>query len=61
MSESFCDYKLQNDECVHHKDFTKINRLDNLQLMIKKEHNKLHNSGENHPVFGKHHSEKLKN
>ena len=45
---------------VHHKDFTKNNRLDNFQLMDKKEHNNLHMKGKKHPMYGKFHSEKTK-
>lgn len=38
----------------------KNNDFNNFQLMIKSKHHSLHNSGENHPMFGKHHSEKSK-
>jgi len=59
--ETFNDYKLKSDECVHHIDFIKENNyLENLMMMSKKEHNILHNKGENNPNFGKHHSEESK-
>jgi hypothetical protein len=59
--ETFNDYKLKSDECVHHIDFTKENNcLENLIVMSKKEHNLLHNKGENNPNFGKHHSKETK-
>ncbi len=59
--ETFNDYKLKNDECVHHTDFVKENNyLGNLVMMFKKEHNILHNKGERNPNFGKHHSEESK-
>jgi len=52
--EAFNNYKLTNDECVHHRDENKVNNdLENLQLITKKEHNILHNKGENNPMFGK--------
>jgi len=43
--ETFNDYKLKSDECVHHdKDRNKENNiLENLIMIPKKEHNKLHN------------------
>jgi len=45
---------------VHHIDFTKNNFLENFQMMTRKEHRILHNSGENNPNYGKHPSEKTK-
>jgi len=63
MFESFNNYKLKSNECVHHIDKNEINNmLDNFQLMTKSEHNSFHkpsektkelmrekNKGENHP------------
>jgi len=60
--ETFNNYKLKEDECVHHnKDWCKENNnFDNLIMMSKKEHNKLHMKGKNNHNFGKHHSEESK-
>jgi len=58
--ESFNNYKLKNNECIHHIDFTKDNILDNFKLMIKKEHDSLHKGNENNPMFGKKHSKETK-
>ncbi len=63
LYETFSDYKLKKNECVHHKDFIKENNyFDNLIMMSKKEHNILHNKGENHPkgMLNKKHSEKTR-
>lgn len=39
---------------VHHKDGDKLNNsIFNLELMERFEHNHLHKSGENHPLYGK--------
>jgi hypothetical protein len=55
LFEAFNDYKLNENECVHHKDSNKENNIfDNLQLMIKSEHHSLHNKGKNNPMFGIH-------
>jgi len=43
---------------IHHKDFTKNDFLENFQMMTDEDHKRLHKSGENNPMFGKHHSEK---
>jgi len=48
MFESFNNYILEKNECVHHIDFTKDNFLDNFQAMTKKEHTILHRKGMNH-------------
>jgi len=63
LYETFNDYKLKENECIHHIDENKINNiLNNLQLMTKSEHSKLHNEkGENNLNYGKHHPEKTKN
>jgi len=61
MFETFNNYKLKSDECVHHINKNKSdNNLDNFQLMTNSEHMNLHNSGENHPMYGKNHSEETK-
>jgi len=60
LYESFNNCKLKNNECIHHIDFTKDNRLDNLEKMTKSEHSILHMSGGKHPMFRKHQSEKTK-
>jgi hypothetical protein len=54
--ETFNNYKLKDDECVHHIDFINLlpeiskenNTLENLEMMTKKEHNRFHNKGK-HP------------
>ena len=52
--EIFNNYKLKDDECVHHDDKNKENNYyKNLIKMTLSEHSILHNSGENHPMFGK--------
>ncbi len=69
--ETFNNYKLKDDECVHHDDEIKINNfVDNLVLITMIEHNRLSNIG--HVVSketrtkisekkkGTHHSEKTK-
>jgi len=46
MFESFNDYKLKDNECIHHIDKNSINNnLINFQLMTKENHSKLHNTG----------------
>jgi len=65
MYETFNNYSLKKNECIHHIDFTKNNILDNFQLMTIEEHTKLHHKGktiseetkelmrgENNPMFG---------
>jgi len=61
MFESFNNYKLKKGEVIHHLNENPLyNDLDNFQLMTNSEHLSLHHSGENHHMFGKHHSEKTK-
>ncbi len=52
--ETYNNYKLKNDECIHHVDKIKENNnYENLKLMPKSEHRSFHN-------IGNHHSEKIK-
>jgi len=62
MYESFNNYKLKENECIHHIDFTKDNYLDNFQMMTISEHHKLHTDDAHHPrgMLNKKHSEKTK-
>lgn len=44
VMEEFLNRKLKSYEIVHHKDENKLNNcIENLQLMTKKEHDRLHN------------------
>ena len=46
---------------IHHIDENIMNNsLENLVYLTKSEHSKLHNKGENHPMYGKHISEETK-
>ena len=46
---------------IHHIDHNKMNNsLENLVYMTKSQHSKIHHKGENHPFYGKHHSEETK-
>ena len=46
---------------IHHIDENIMNNsLENLVYLTKSEHSKLHNKGENHPMYGKHLSEETK-
>jgi predicted XRE-type DNA-binding protein len=59
--EAHNNYKLKDNECVHHINENKENNFfDNLQLKEKSDHNSFHSKGKNNPMFGKHHSEKTK-
>ena len=61
LFETFNDYKLKENEVIHHLNKNKLdNIIINLQKMNKSEHSGLHTSGENHPMFGKYHSDKTK-
>ena len=66
-------FGLDNSEpykyALHHKDQSlKYNDIDryiewrpeDLEVMTFIEHNKLHNQGENNPMYGKHHTEEWK-
>lgn len=44
--------ELTSDEIVHHKDGPN-NDINNLQLTTRGEHNTLHKSGENNPMYGR--------
>jgi len=55
--EFFNNYKLKEDECVHHIDFNPENNiLNNLIIMPKSEHIKLHMTGK---VFSEKHKNKM--
>ena len=43
MYETFNNYKLKKNECIHHIDFTKNNILENFQLTTRGDHSVLHN------------------
>ena len=52
--ENFWRIKLPPEVIIHHKDHNKLNNcILNLEAMTRADHNKHHNSGENHPNFGK--------
>jgi predicted XRE-type DNA-binding protein len=52
--EIFNNYKLKDDECVHHIDEKPENNIfENLKLMPENEHKSLHRKGEKNPSFGK--------
>jgi len=60
--ETFNNYKLKDDECIHHIDGNKENNnIDNLVKMIKINHLIFHNTKEKNPMFDKFHSEKTIN
>lgn len=55
--EDFYDCKVPKGYVIHHQDGNKTNNcILNLQLMSEKNHRSLHMGGENHPMYGKHHS-----
>ena len=46
---------------VHHIDGNKLNnKIENLQTITPEEHTRLHTTGENHPMYGKYHSDDSK-
>ena len=59
MHEAFIG-EIPEGYIIHHIDFTTDNLLNNFKMMTNEDHKKLHNKGENHPMFGKHHSEETK-
>lgn len=62
LYESFNNYIIKEDECIHHINGNKLdNTLNNLKLMKKIDHNILHNKKEINPFYRKKHSEKTKN
>ncbi len=55
--ENFNNYKLKENECVHHIDLNpENNNLNNFQLKTKSEHNSLHNKGK---IFSGEHRKKI--
>lgn len=59
--EDFYGMKIPKGYHIHHKNGNKLdNCILNLQLMRESEHHSLHVSGENHPMYGKTHSEESK-
>ncbi len=53
--ESHNNYKLKDDEDVHHLDEEPENNIyENLESVLKSEHCSFHNKGENNPMFGVH-------
>jgi len=48
MVETFHNYKLKKNECIHHIDKTKNNFMENFQIMTKGEHTEIHNTGLKH-------------
>lgn len=62
--EDFYNCEVPEGYIIHHKNEDKLdNCILNLQVMRDKDHRILHNTGENHPFFGKHlsneHKQKL--
>lgn len=54
LFETFNDYKLKKDECIHHKDENKENNYyENLIKMMKYDHEIFHNSNGKSPNTGK--------
>ena len=61
LYETFNNYKLKDNECIHHEDKNKENNyIDNLIKINFIEHQKFHSTGKNNSFFGKHHSERTK-
>lgn len=59
--EDFYQIKLPSNIFIHHDDEDKTNNeMWNLIPMTREEHTKLHKTGENNHMFGKHHSKKGK-
>lgn len=53
--EDFYNCEVPEGYIIHHKNGDKLdNCILNLQVMRDKDHRILHNTGENHPFFGKH-------
>ncbi len=52
--ETFNNYKLKDDDRIHHVDKNPENNIfENLKLMVESEHNSFHHRGMNNPMFGK--------
>jgi ribonucleoside-diphosphate reductase alpha chain len=53
LDEYYFGRKCNEDEIIHHKDFSGLNNLkENLQIMTKKEHRDIHDiSGDKNPIF----------
>ena len=51
----------KKDYDIHHIDENKMNNsLSNLVYLTRSEHSKIHHKSENHPLYGKHHSDEAK-
>jgi len=64
LYETFNNYKLKNNECIHHKDENKENNnFDNFKLMTKSKHRYYHMKYDNNlrSMLGKHHTNNTKN
>lgn len=54
--EDYHKEAIPEDHIIHHKDGNRLNNcILNLELLPSKEHNILHNTGENNPMYGKNH------
>jgi len=54
MFENFNNYKLKENECIHHKNENKLdNVFNNFMLMTNSDHKSLHMSGKNNPMYRK--------
>jgi len=61
LFETFNNYKLKPNECVHHIDLNpKNNNIDNLKLMNIHDHKIFHHTNINYSFFGKKHSKNSK-
>ena len=55
--ERFWEVELPQQIDIHHKDGNRLNNcILNLEAMLNSEHHRLHNKGENYPMYGKEHS-----
>lgn len=61
LAQAFLEKPTPDCDVVHHINHNPSdNRLENLMWMTRPEHARLHTKGDNHPMWGKHHSEKTK-